>query len=79
MRKAPRYARVKMSILPDWAVERVSPMAQDDTNFRLAALSCPYTTDFRMRSALSESIVRCKFICDICATRADGRKRLISA
>lgn len=40
---------------------------------------CPYTTIFRIRSALSESIARCKFICDICATRADGRKRLISA
>ena len=40
---------------------------------------CPYTAVFRIRSALSESIVRCKFICDISATRADGRKRLISA
>ncbi len=38
-----------------------------------------YMTAFPMRSALSASIVRCRFICDVCPTRVDGRKRLISA
>jgi hypothetical protein len=37
-----------------------------------------YVTVLRMRSALSDSIVRCRFICDIRAMRAEGRKRFNS-